>query len=132
MERDQWMREYSRLCVAYGRKPNAEQASVYFTALSLYPSLVVAEAVTAAIRSEKTWPNAADLVALAREARVSRTAPSSVCDVCHGDGWVIETLPPVMVSFPPGRRGEARTEAREWSPQQARRCYQCRPTTEAA
>lgn len=128
MDRDAWQREYGRLCTAYGKSPNPETARVYFSALSTFPSVCVVDAVTEAIRESRSWPSAADLSERARLARPKHLTPAAVCDVCHGDGWTIEELPEQPYHRLPGRRGDPVPPPVMWTPQQARRCWQCRPS----
>lgn len=85
MERDAWGREYRRLCVAYNRTPNVEQAGAYFAALSGYPIFCVEHAITKAVEESRGWPSAAELAERARIYRSTHSLPASSCQTCHGD-----------------------------------------------
>ena len=89
MDREQWAKEYARLCTAYGKSPNTEQARVYFAALDAYPIAVVADAVTEAVRESRGFPTAADLSDRAVRIRRGRPmAPAGACGRCHGSTWI--------------------------------------------
>ena len=89
MEREQWAKEYQRLCTAYSKSPNTEQARVYFAALDVYPVAVVADAVTEAVRESRGFPTAADLSERALRIRKARpVVPAGACDRCHGSTWI--------------------------------------------
>jgi len=127
VERETWAREYIRLCSAYGRTPNMEQAGVYFDALGSFPASCIGEAVTGAIRESRGWPTAADLAERARQVRADKfSAPAGACDVCHGSGWVFSSGQPTGYQLPPGRRGADAPAPVAWTPEYARRCWQCR------
>lgn len=98
MDAPDWKPLYQRLCTAYGKSPNVEQADVYLEALRGYPRVVVAEAVAEAIKESRGWPSAADLAERARQARRDAPLPVGTCDVCHNETWVI--LPCAGVTAP--------------------------------
>lgn len=138
MDADIWKKEYQRLCTAYGRALNVEQAGVYFAALSLYPGFIVGKAITAAIRESKAWPSAADLVERARTSMAENAAPRGMCDQCHGDLWEQYTC--AGVSAPDTQTKPAPVNRHEWCGRDwvhaghdyAMRCRQCRPRQEVA
>lgn len=89
MDAPDWKPLYQRLCTAYGKSPNVEQADVYLEALRGYPRVVVAGAVAEAIKESRGWPSAADLAERARQARRDAPLPVGTCDVCHNETWII-------------------------------------------
>lgn len=135
MERDAWGREYRRLLTAYGKTTNAEQASVYFSALHSYPSAAVTAAVDAAVKDSRTWPSAADLADRARQWLASHQAPASMCDVCHGERSVVFHC--AGVSAPDARATPAPVSRHEYCGRDwvhvdhayARFCRQCHPAS---
>ena len=143
MERDVWMREYRRLLTAYGKSANAEQASVYFSALGSYPASAVEHAVSGAIKESRGWPSAADLAERARGVLATQGARAlATCDVCHNDGFTQHRCTPqtpcggqhgVTMSMAIYRPGStAWTAPAPFEHDYARPCYQCRPRQEGA
>ena len=131
MERDVWMREYKRLTTAFGKKPNAEQAAVFFDSLRHFAASCVAEAVGQVIREAKYFPTPADVSEKARAVRTSAALPIATCDVCANSTWTTHHC--AGVSAPDGRTKPAPVDrgqycGRDWVHADhvyVRRCRQC-------
>lgn len=85
---DVWSGCYNRLCAAKEHARNAEQSRALYDVLKEFPRSCVEQAMFRASREVSGWPKSDKLVELARDERRKLDAPSGICDVCHGDGWV--------------------------------------------
>lgn len=134
MDRAQWAHEYGRLCRAFSKDVNPEQAAVYFDALRTHPHARVGDAVSSALREMKRFPPVADLLERIRNAKQTYLLPARACDVCGGSTWTIHKCTPEMPCgadhpkverMPVYRPGSTEYRERPYMHDYARRCYQC-------
>lgn len=88
MDWDTWAAYYRRLCAAKEHAISGEQSAAYFEVLKDFPDSCVQQAIYRASREVSGWPKSDKLVELSRDERRKSEALASICDVCHGDGWI--------------------------------------------